>query len=249
MALINCCEKGRKLLKKWLGALLSGFLLLSGCGFEKDSRPIHVEKESAKVGKGLNEQLLAAAGRGNVDDINRLLEEGANINVQDTNGRTPVMIATYNNDAAAVKALIDAGADINMRDHMKYNVFLYAGAEGYIEILKLAIKAGADPHITNRYGGVAVIPASERGHVDVVKLLLTETDINVSHVNNLGWTALIEAIILNNGGKRQQEIIKLLIDHGADVNIPDREGVTPLEHTRNRGFKEIENMLLEAGAK
>ncbi|WP_253701452.1 ankyrin repeat domain-containing protein [Bacillus sp. FJAT-27445] len=236
-------------MRKWLGALLSGFLLLSGCGFDKESRPVHDEKESAKVGKGLNEQLFAAAEHGNVDEISRLIEKGANINAQDSNGKTPVMIATYNNDVAAAKILIDARADVDIRDNMKNNVFLYAGAEGYIDILKLAINAGADPHITNRYGGVAVIPAAERGHVDVVELLLTETDINVNHVNNLGWTALIEAIILNKGGKRQQVIIRLLIDHGADVNIPDGDGVTPLEHARNKGFREIEKTLIEAGAK
>ncbi|WP_409270056.1 ankyrin repeat domain-containing protein [Neobacillus sp. SCS-31] len=236
-------------MRKWVGALVAGVLLLSGCGFDKDSHPVQDEKGSENVEKGLNEQLLAAAERGDVDEISRLIEKGANINAQDPNGRTPVMIATYNNDVTAAKVLIDAGADVDIRDNMKNNVFLYAGAEGYIDILKLAIKAGADPHITNRYGGVAVIPAAERGHVDVVELLLTETDINVNHVNNLGWTALIEAIILNNGGKRQQEIIGLLIDHGADVNIPDGDGVTPLEHTREKGFKEIEKMLVKAGAK
>ncbi|RDU35699.1 hypothetical protein DRW41_16275 [Neobacillus piezotolerans] len=236
-------------MRKWLVALLSGFIVLSGCSFDKDSHPVQHQKESANVENGLKEQLLAAAERGDVSEISRLIEDGANINVQDSNGRTPVMIATYNNDVAAAKVLIDAGADMDIRDNMKNNVFLYAGAEGYIDILKLAIKAGADPHITNRYGGVAVIPASERGHVKVVELLLTETDISVNHVNNLGWTALIEAIILNNGNMRQQEIIRLLIKHGADVNIPDGDGVTPLTHARNKGFKEIEKILVEAGAK
>jgi ankyrin repeat protein len=132
---------------------------------------------------------------------------------------------------------------------MKNNPFLYACAEGFIEILKLTIAAGADPAITNRYGGTALIPASEHGYVDVVKELLTNTEIDVNYVNNLGWTALMEAIILNNGNETQQQTVQLLIEHGADVNIPDKENVTPLQHAREKAFKEIEEILLKAGAK
>lgn len=54
--------------------------------------------------------------------------------------------------------------------------------------------------------------------------------------------------MLNNGDKKQQQTIQLLIDHGADVNIPDKNNVTPLEHARKNGFKEIESILLKAGA-
>lgn len=159
------------------------------------------------------------------------------------------MIATYNNDVETAKVLIKAGADVNIKDDMKNNPFLYAGAEGYIDILKLTIEAGADPAITNRYGGTALIPASEHGYVDVIKELLTHTDIDVNHVNNLGWTALLEAIISNDGDDKQQQTVQLLIEHDADVNIPDNNKVTPLQHAREKGFKEIEKILLKAGAK
>ncbi|MFN8454674.1 MAG: hypothetical protein U0401_08410 [Anaerolineae bacterium] len=59
----------------------------------------------------------------------------------------------------------------------------------------------ADPTLTNRFGGVAPIPASEARapYVETVRELLTRTKINVNHVNNLGWTALLEAIILSDG--------------------------------------------------
>lgn len=107
---------------------------------------------------------------------------------------------------------------------------------------------GLDPTITNRYGGTALIPASEHGYVDVIKELLSRTEVDVNHVNNLGWTALLEAIILNNGNETQQQVIQLLIEDGADVNIPDKEGVTPLQHAKEHGFKEIEDILLKAGA-
>ena len=97
--------------------------------------------------------------------------------------------------------------------------------------------------ILNGYGGTALIPACERGHVDVVKLLLEKTNVKVNHINKLGWTALLEAIILSNGGKSQQEIVRLLLAHGANKNIADKKGVTPLEHAKQKGFKELVDIL------
>ena len=194
----------------------------------------------------MTEQLIRAAEAGDTPTVQRLLKEGADINGRDAQGRTPVMAATHGNRVDTVRALIQAGADINIRDNRMDNPFLYAGAEGLLEILKLAIDAKADTRLTNRFGGTALIPAAERGHVEIVNELLTRTDVDVNHVNNLGWTALLEAIVLSNGGEKHQQIVQLLVDHGADINIPDKNGVTPLEHAQARGFKEIERILLKA---
>lgn len=231
-------------MSKWLMILIGSILLLQGCMADDKSLPSKNKKEE----NTLNEQLLKAVELGETDTVSKLIKDGANSNAKDSENRTATMIATYNNDAATAKVLIDAGADVNVRDNMKNNPFLYAGAEGYLDILRLTIEAGADPSIVNRYGGTALIPASEHGYVDVIKELLTNTDIDVNHVNKLGWTALIEAIILNDGNKVQQETVQLLIDHGADVTISDNSNVTPLQHARIKGFKEIEQILLNAGA-
>ncbi len=197
----------------------------------------------------MNEELVQVAESGNTERVLELLKQGADINTQDAKGRTPVMAATYGNHIETFTALLNAGADVNLRDDMLNNPFLYAGAEGFLEILKLSYEAGADPTLTNRYGGIAIIPASERGHVEVVEYLLKHTTINVNHVNNLGWTALLEAIILSDGGVRHQQIVKLLIEHGADVNLADGEGVTPLAHAKAKGYKEIQVLLENAGAR
>lgn len=197
----------------------------------------------------LNQQLIKASKKDNLQAIQGLLKNGANINFRDNQGRTALMIATYNNNFETSKMLIQTGADVNILDNLKNNPFLYAGAEGYIDILKLTIKANANVSLLNRYGGTALIPASEHGYVDVVKLLLEETATDVNLINNLGWTALLEAIILNDGGKNQQETIKLLIKHGADVNINDANNVSPLKHAQKRGFKEIEKILIHADGK
>ncbi len=173
-----------------------------------------------------------------------LLQSGANINATDELGRTAVMAATHANRVETVRALIEAGADINIRDNRLDNPFLYASAEGLYEIVKLTVDARADTRLTNRFGGTALIPAAERGHVAIVRELLTRTDVDVNHVNNLGWTALLEAIVLSDGGPRQQQIVQLLVDHGADIAIPDKDGVTPLQHAQARGFEEIERILI-----
>lgn len=211
-------------------------IFLQGCSQEQEVKKEMTNMETA---------LLAATEKNETNTVISLLKQGANIDATDSQGRTPLMIATYKNDIKTAKALIDAGADVNIQDNIKNNPFLYAGAEGYLDILKLTIDAGADPALTNRYGGTVLIPASEHGYITVIKELLTRTNIDVNHVNNLGWTALMEAIVLSDGDETQQQVIRLLIEHGADVNIPDNDGVTPLEHAHAHNFEEIEKILVE----
>ena len=194
-------------------------------------------------------RLVVAAAAGDAAAIRAALADGADPDARDA-ARTPaLLLATKARATDAVQALIDAEADVDAQDADRSNPFLYAGAEGLLDILTLVNEAGADPAITNRYGGVALIPASERGHVDVVRYLLSESDVDVDHVNDLGWTALLEAILLSDGGPRHQEIVALLIEHGADVDLADGDGVRPLAHARARGQTAIAAMLEASGAR
>ncbi len=193
-------------------------------------------------------ELIFAAEAGDISKLKTLISGGVELNQRDSRGRTAAMTATHANQVEAVRLLIGAGADIDIQDNLQDNVFLYAGAEGLLEILKLAVEAGASTVLTNRYGGSALIPAAERGHIEVVREILTSTDVHVDHVNRLGWTALLEAIILTDGGSKHQEIVRLLIEHGANVNLPDGDGVPPITHARSRGMDEIMRLLTEAGA-
>ncbi|WP_287884530.1 MULTISPECIES: ankyrin repeat domain-containing protein [Paracoccus] len=192
--------------------------------------------------------LFTAAADGDASAIRTLLARGAPVDPRDAKGRTPLLVATHADRVEAARALIEAGADVNARDAIHDSPYLYAGARGHLEILELTLAHGGDLASTNRFGGTALIPAAERGHVETVRRLI-EAGVDVDHVNRLGWTALLEAIILSDGGPRQQQIVDLLIAGGADVNLPDGEGVSPLAHARRMGFDAIAARLVAAGAR
>jgi ankyrin repeat protein len=193
-------------------------------------------------------ELIRAAEAGDAQAVKRLLAQGAGVRPRDAQGRTALVAATYGNRVEAARLLIAAGADVNAQDDLQNSAFLLAGARGYLEIVRMTLAAGADLKSTNRFGGTALIPACHYGHVETVRELL-KTKIDVDHVNNLGWTALLEAVILGDGGPAHTEIVQLLVAGGANVNIPDRQGVTPLAHAQHRNFRAIAAILARAGAR
>ena len=179
--------------------------------------------------------LLEAAASGDAARVTELLSDGARVDVRDAAKRTSLLLATRGDHVDVARALIAAGADVNAKDNIRDTPFLYAGAEGRDAILRMILDTGrANVKDTNRYGGTALIPAAHHGHPGAVRILLG-TAIDIDHVNDLGWTALLEAVILSDGGPVHQEIVGLLVDAGA-ANIPDRDGRTPLDHARARGF-------------
>ena len=192
--------------------------------------------------------LFEAAAAGDVVAVVRSVKNGVNMDIRDESGRTALLIATHNNRVAVARALIEAGANVNAKDNISDTPYLYAGAEGRIEILTMTLGAGANLKDTNRYGGTALIPAAHYGHPEAVRILL-EAGVAPDHINKLGWTALLEAIVLGDGGPAHTEIVKLLVDGGADVNIADKDGVTPLTHAKRRGYKKIVEILAAANAR
>ncbi|QRG66452.1 ankyrin repeat domain-containing protein [Brevibacillus choshinensis] len=197
----------------------------------------------------LVQSFLEAASQGDVEALQNYVAQGVDLNARNKQKRTAILLAAMNDHYDAVAYLIEAGADIDLQDETCFNPFLYGCINGKLELVQLMVKAGTNVELLTRFGGVGITPASEKGHVEIVRELLNTTDINVNHTNFVGWTPLIEAIILNDGGERQQEVIRLLIEHGANVHMVDKYGVTPLTLARQKGYKEIEQILLEAGAK
>ncbi|MBP2675091.1 MAG: putative ankyrin repeat-containing exported protein [Deltaproteobacteria bacterium] len=203
-------------------------------------------QETGRGDRGL--ALISAASRGDVSGVRRLLDEGAGVDATDDRGVTALVAAAYGNHVEAARLLIGAGADVNRQDRTRQSAYLISTSEGFLELLRLTLASGADVHRTDRYNGTGLIRAADRGHVEIVRELL-KTDIRLDHVNDLGWTALLEVIILGDGDARRAEIVRLLLEAGADPNRADANGVSPLAHAKHRGFGEIATILEKHGAR
>jgi uncharacterized protein len=187
--------------------------------------------------------LHAAAATGDLSTLHAALLDKPDLNTRDGHGRTPVHVATHFKQREIIAELAKAGADMRAKDSQAYDAITIAAVNNDPETVKLAISLGSDPRaITSPYNGTALIAAAHLGHVGVVRTLIA-AGAPLDHVNNLGWTAAMEAVVLGDGGKRHQDTLKALIDAGANINIPDRQGVTPLEQAKRHGFSEMVTML------
>lgn len=174
------------------------------------------------------------------------LKKGANVNISDEQKSSLLLIATAANHLEMAKLLIRYKADVNQQNQSLDSPFLLAGANGQADLINLFLANGARFDIFNRYNGTALIPACERAHTAVVKILSNTKGFPIDHINRLGWTALMEAVVLGNGNKKYAEIVQLLVDAGCNVNIPDQNGVTALQHAKSRGYSEITAILQQA---
>ncbi|MEU2247469.1 ankyrin repeat domain-containing protein [Streptomyces sp. NPDC019224] len=194
----------------------------------------------------LDHQLLDAARTGDTDGVRTAIEGGARADARDEESRTALLLTVQGDHVEAARLLVAAGADPDARDRREESPWLATGVTGSVEMLHVLLPAGPDLKLRNRFGGIALIPASERGHVAYVRELLRVTDIDVDHVNRLGWTALLEAVILGDGGRAHQEIVELLLAAGATPGLADGDGVTALEHAERRGFARMAALLRDA---
>lgn len=190
-----------------------------------------------------NEAYLVAAAAGDLEGVRAALAEGADKNAVDREEATAILRAARAGHLDVVRALIAEGVDIDAQDQTCANPFIFGCLNDQLELVKIMVEAGTDLKRLTRMGGNGLTPAAEKGFLELVRYLLENTNINVNLTNNLGWTALIETIILGDGGPVRQELVELLLKHGAKPGMPDKWGVPPIELARERGFTEIVSIL------
>lgn len=195
--------------------------------------------------KTANRRLLAAARDGDPDGAALALRAGADLEVRNDLRQTPLLVAATHERVAVARLLVALGADPDALDHQHDTPWLVTGVTGSVAMLEALLPARPDLTITNRYGGLSPIPAGERGHVDYIRRVI-RTDVDLDHVNDLGWTALLEAVILGDGSRRYEQIVALLVEAGVDTSIADRHGVSALEHARAAGYDGIVRLLERA---
>ncbi|MGA8513612.1 MAG: ankyrin repeat domain-containing protein [Burkholderiaceae bacterium] len=193
--------------------------------------------------------LHAAAHLGDVAQIQKLAATKADLNRRDGLGRTPLHVATFARQREAIRALAHAGVDLNALEHDRYDAVTIASVADDEATLRVLLQLGASAKlVTSRYDGTALIAAAHLGHDGVVRQLIA-AGAPLDHVNNLHWTATIESIVLGNGGPRHQATLQALVKAGANLQLTDRQGNTPLQLAQSRGYTEMVKMLEAAGAK
>jgi len=192
------------------------------------------------------EGLHQAAWQGDLPKIKALIASGANLDVRDMRGRTPLQVATHARQREAIKLLAKAGANLDLLEDDRYDAVTIAAVADDSATLSVLLSLGAKAgQITSRYDGTALIAAAHLGHDDVVRRLIA-AGAPLDHVNNLHWTAVIESIVLGDGGPRHQRTLAALIDAGASLALTDRQGNTPLQLARARGYTAMVGLLESA---
>ncbi|MGR3807212.1 ankyrin repeat domain-containing protein [Pasteurella testudinis] len=197
-----------------------------------------------------HEILFNIVAKGDLKNLKEIkFGKALDINVQNRIGQTAVTIAAINKHYNIVEYLLSLGADINIQDNTCFNPFLLSCLTNDLILLRICLNANPDLNRLTRFGGVGITPAAEKGYIEIVRELLLRTNINVNHTNFVGWTPLLEAIVLNDGGEKQQEIVRLLLENGANPHMTDKYGKTPLELANRHGYHDIAKILIEFGAK
>ena len=206
-----------------------------------------IAPNAAEVGRYTG--LHAAAHTGDVPRMASLLAAKPDVDGRDSYARTPLHVATYARQREAIRALARAGANLNALENDRYDAVTIAAVADDEETLRVLLSLGASAtNVTSRYDGTALIAAAHLGHDGVVRQLIA-AGAPLDHVNNLHWTALIESIVLGNGGTRHTETLRALVAAKANTQLADARGNTPLAMAKSRGYKPMVEILERAGAK
>ncbi|MEA2936746.1 MAG: uncharacterized protein QOC56_250 [Alphaproteobacteria bacterium] len=211
--------------------------------------PLHAQNPPTDRDLAIYAGLHAAAATGDVAEIEKLIAEGERPDLQDSSSRTPLHVAVYRKQHKAAEALMRLGANPNALDLQRFDILTIATTQNDLEMVKIALAGGAKAtNVTTQSNATALISAAHLGHVDILRALI-EAKAPLDHKNNIGWTALIVAVVLGNGSKAHVDTVETLVKAGADVDIKDRQGMTALAHARQRSYSDMVRILEPASGR
>lgn len=192
-----------------------------------ESKVVSSHKPECKDG---NAELHLAVRDGNIDLIQMLLEQGADVNTRNDLWLTPLHFAANKNEIEIVKMLLDHGAKVNVLTNFDYTPLHYAAYQGKVKIVTLLIEKGAVLNIQNVFGHTPLHSAAS--HEKVM-------------FNCDGCNANRFAFCLANHGRT--EVARVLIENGAKLRLEDEDGLTALELAKKSGSLEIANLIEASG--
>jgi ankyrin repeat protein len=187
-------------------------------------------------------ELIEEAKEGNLQKVKELIANGANINVRDESGFTPLLMAATRGHKDTTKFLIAKGANLNARSDLGFTLLMFVSEKGWKDIAELLISKGTDVNAKTKNEFTALMAASGNGQKEMAEFLIfMGAKINV--MADTGFTPLKYAVYYGH-----KEVAELLISNGAIINSKDLNYPDVLMIALRRGHKDVAILLISKGA-
>jgi ankyrin repeat protein len=188
-------------------------------------------------------RLVEAARTRDQQAMRALLKQQVDVNVRAHDGSTALLWAAHWNDLAAAQLLVSAGANVNIANDLRMTPLSQACTNASAPLVELLLKAGADPNTAIATGETPVMTCAGAGSADAVRLLIARgADVNAKEPSQ-NQTALMWAV-----SERHPEVVRVLVEHGAQVSERTKKGFTALHFAAREGDLESARVLLAGGA-
>ena len=199
-------------------------------------------KEFVQASLDASQLLIEVASSGNLDEVNTLLSQGAQVKLQNKEGLTALMAASKHGHTAVVAALLARGADVNLQNEDGSTALMEASRYGHTTIVETLLAHGAQVNLQNKFGSTALMISPGYGHTTIIETLLAH-GAQVNLQNKFGATALMISSVYGHTAT-----VKTFIEHGAGVNLQNEDGSTALILASRYGYTAIVETLLAHGA-
>jgi len=222
-------QKPQSVYEKWSSAIANDRVetlkQLLDQHLNKNKNALELLNKVAPNGKSA---LMVACKHGEIELVNRLVNLGANVNEVTHTGGTPLMFAVLGNHVSLARWLHKAGADINAKGSNGWSAATIAGAKGQTDMLRWLIESDADINSPDVYRFTPLMRAVDNKHVESVQILLAQGQAGVNFKDESDNTALHFAV-----ANKQRNVIKLLLQFGANPLQANRDDITPLDLAKN----------------